>query len=969
MILAIMIIVTDSGADPTDPSAVGQWSARITLPIIPIFTSVLSTGQVLIYDSSTDSGTPPELFYPSTLTTVPVPYKDTPNLFCSGLAPLTDGRILVAGGHVPPGYVGINGSTIFDPSLNSWTDTTPMSYARWYPSLIRLPDGRMLVVSGAVNCPDCNSASGAHLGIADVPEVFDPRNGTWTAITTASLRLPLYPYLYVLPDGRVFAAASQEDPIVSQVLDLNSGTWTAVDSTHKLDGGSSVMYRSGKIMKSGSARNPDYTISNAAAKTYVIDMTQPSPTWRQTASMANARTQHNLVLLPDGTVLAVGGARNSDVTDLASAVYAAEVWDPTGETWSTLASGQVPRLYHSVAALLPDGRVFVGGGGHPPGFGVTQFDAEIFSPPYLFRGDRPTITSSPSVVAYGQTFFLQTPDGASAASVALIAPGTVTHSYNSNQRYVPLTFTQAPGGLNVTVPSDANLAPPGYYMMFLLNGSGVPSLASWVRLPASWEDSQPPTTPTSLGASVSVGKVNLSWGAATDNIGVTAYDVHRSVTSGFAPSLANRIAQTAATSYSDTGMDSGTYYYVVRARDAMGNLSPTSNEVAATVVADTTAPTSPLSLTVVYTGAGQVELEWDGAIDDVGVKDYFVERCIGSGCAVFAQIGQVTNTAFDDIGLTAATTYQYRVRAEDARGNVSGYSSIVAATTTPVSGGLVAAWGFNEGAGPTAADVSGLVNTGSLGGASWTPAGKFGGALSFGGSSSQVTVSDASSLDLTSGMTVEAWVNPTASATTWKAILHKNTDRYYLMASSDSGGVPVIGGTFGSGNSNLFGPGTLPLGVWSHVAGTFDGARLHLYVNGSEVANVHQSGGLTTSAEDLMIGADVYGEFFQGVLDEIRIYNRALSPSEIQADMNKPVENGVVQFSVRRDASTNTVVLSWIDSALSGTYRVRRATGPTPADFSSAICWVVPGTSFTDPAPPADGVSYDYLVDAVSSCP
>jgi len=957
-------VVAQSG----DPAVAGQWSSPVTLPIIPVHSSVLTTGQVLMYDTATDSGTPPRLFYPSTLTTVPVPYKDSPNLFCSDPTPLTDGRILVVGGH-QSGYVGINGATVFDPATNVWTDAAPMTYARWYPSQIRLSDGRMLVVSGAIDCDDCVNPNGAHLGIADLPEIYDPRTGTWTTIATASLRLPLYPHLYLLPNGRVLAAASQEDPIVSQVLDLNSGAWATVDSTHTFDGGSSAMYRPGKIMKCGSGRNPDYSAANAAATTYVIDMNQASPAWRQTASMANRRTQHNLVLLPDGKVLAVGGGTNSNVNDLAAAVNAAELWNPTTETWSTLAAGQVPRLYHSVALLLPDGRVFVGGGGHPPGFGVEQFDAEIYSPPYLFKGPRPTITYAPGLVGYGESFFLQTPSGVGATSVALIAQPSVTHGFNTNQRYVALSFTQAPGGLTVTAPANADLAPPGYYMMFLVDGTGVPSLAAWLRLPAFWEDVIPPTAPMSLVASVSTGRADLTWGAASDNIGVAGYNVHRSTTSGFVAGFANRIAQTVAPAYSDQGMDSGTYYYVVVARDAAGNVGPTSNEASATVVADTTPPGAPAGLAVAYAGPGQIGLIWGTATDDVGVKNYLLDRCTGSGCPGFSQIATRTGTAFDDLGLTAGTTYRYRVRAEDARGNLGSYSSIVSVTTTGVSGGLVAAWGFNEGAGATAVDVSGFVNSGLLGGAAWTAQGRFGGALSFDGSTSEVTVADAASIDLTSGMTIEAWVKPTVTLTGWRAVLAKDVDRYYLMASTDNLSRPGVGATFGTTSQNVFGTATLPVDSWTHLAATYDQTMLRLYVNGVQVATGAQTAAVSTSNAALTIGADFYGEFFQGILDEIRIYDRALSVSEIQTDMNTPAQGGVVQFNVRRDLPTGSVVLSWTDSASSGTYRVRRATGPAPADFSSATCWIVQGTTFTDPAPQNDGISYDYLVDARSVCP
>jgi Domain of unknown function (DUF1929) len=244
------------------------------------------------------------------------------------------------------------------------------------------------------------------------------------------------------------------------------------------------MYLPGKILKSGSARNPDYPPANATDTAWAIDMTQASPTWRQVDSMAYPRTQHQLTVLPDGTVLATGGSRNSDVEDTASAVLPAELWDPASETWRTLSSGVVPRLYHSMAILLPDGRVALGGGGHPADFGVPEFRFEIFSPPYLFKGQRPTISIAPGQANYGQTFFVGTPDAASISKVALIPQPTVTHAYNMNAGYVPLTFSQTPGGLTVTAPANGNLAPPGKYMLFILDSNGVPSVASWVSVSA-----------------------------------------------------------------------------------------------------------------------------------------------------------------------------------------------------------------------------------------------------------------------------------------------------------------------------------------------------------------------------------------------------------------------------------------------------------------------------------------------------
>jgi hypothetical protein len=211
----------------------------------------------------------------------------------------------------------------------------------------------------------------------------------------------------------------------------------------------------------------------------VIDMTQPSPAWRQTASMAFARTQHNLTVLPDGTVLATGGGSVSDVNNTGAAVLAAELWSPTTETWTTLASMQVPRLYHSTALLLPDGRVLSAGGGR---FGVDQPSAEIYSPPYLFKGPRPTITSAPTQVVYGASFTVQTPNAAATSRVSLIRIGSVTHAINMDQRFLDLSFQAGAGTLTVQAPANGNLAPPGYYMLFIVDGNGVPSVAPIIRV-------------------------------------------------------------------------------------------------------------------------------------------------------------------------------------------------------------------------------------------------------------------------------------------------------------------------------------------------------------------------------------------------------------------------------------------------------------------------------------------------------
>jgi len=860
--------------NPTDPSIVGRWDAPFELGLVAVNAVLMHTGSVLMFSGDFTNTWPERVWNPVTGTIVDRPIGRT-NLFCAGASQLADGRLLVIGGHDKAnGILGTADANFFDPVTESWSAAPSMASRRWYPTATTLSDGRVLALSGGTTCLTC---------IAEVPEIYDPRTNQWTSLASARLNIPYYPFAYQLPDGRVLNAGANENSVATRTLNVGAGTWTMIDPV-VVDGHSSVMYRPGQILKSGTATDSGGT-RTVASTAYVIDMNLPAPQWRQIASMAYPRAYHNTVILPTGDVLVVGGGTRADGYDTAFAVYDAELWSPVSETWSTLARMQVPRLYHSTALLLPDGRVLSSGSGND-GPAVDQTRGQIFSPPYLFKGPRPTISTVPGVLQYASTFDVVTPDAAAINSVALIRPGAVTHAFDEDQRYLPLTFSRNSGRLTVDAPLNGNHAPPGYYMLFVI-ANGVPSVASWVRFPGPGDDTLPPTSPSGLTATSGLGSISLAWTAATDDTGVVAYNVHRSTSPGVVPTLPNRVARTTSTTLVDP-VAAGTYYYVVTAEDAAGHVSPPSNEASGFASSDTTPPT--VTVTSPAQGAtvsGTVTVTAD-ASDNVAVAGVqFKVDGVAFGpedlAVPFSAPWVTTSSANGTHSLTAV--------ARDGAGN-SAESLPVTVTVSNAAGpaGLVAAFGFDEASGTTALDASGNGNAGQISGATRVPGGRFGGALSFNGTSNLVSVSDAATLDLTNGITLEAWVQPTAISGWQTAILKEGTSAlvYALYANEDP--VGPAGYVSISGDKSVTGTGTLPLNTWSHIAMTYDGANMRLYLNGVQVRVRAQTGSTAVSNGMLRIGGNtVWGEYFAGLIDEVRVYNRALTAAEIQSDMGTPV--------------------------------------------------------------------------------
>lgn len=499
----------------------GMWTTLPgTMPINPVHAALLHTGKILVISGSgncppTLSGCAPGPQYPqgaalldlssNKITTMPISW----DMFCNGMSIMQDGRVLINGGtkgygslevvgvqaEVP--FTGLPNASMFDPGTESFVDVTPTAHGRWYPTMTELNDGRMMTTSGL------NDSDGNY---NNTSEIWDGTN--WSAEIPGnphiqdfpSFGFPLYPRMHLLPTGHVFYSAPS-----SATLDFNptNQTWTLVAWTiypgsnpnGERTYGTSVLLPltpqnnySPKVMIMG-GDNP------ATDTTELIDLSPagfqtsascPSvaPCWVQGPTMAQARVEMEATILPNGKVLVDGGSALDEDTTTAS--LKAEIYDPATNSFSSAGSNAFPRLYHNVQLLLPDGTVAITGGN--PAQGVFENHIEIYQPSYLFNADgslatRPTIgANAPSSISYSASFSVPTPDGANISSVVLMKAGSVTHSFDMDQRYVGLTFAVDSGSLTVTGPPNSNIAPPGYYMLFLVNKAGTPSLASWVQV-------------------------------------------------------------------------------------------------------------------------------------------------------------------------------------------------------------------------------------------------------------------------------------------------------------------------------------------------------------------------------------------------------------------------------------------------------------------------------------------------------
>jgi hypothetical protein len=519
--------------EPSD----GVWRWRLgglesnprTLPLIAIHAALLRTGQVLFFSGDEVDHTRIDLgkcvlWDPVTEQVVHSAHMDR-NLFCAGHCFLPDGRLMVAGGHAPPPVPDVRNADhdvhIFDPSAsleNSWSRLRDMRDGRWYPTCLTLPSGRALIVSG--------SSGGAPpwgtFTINEDYDVVDPASGVLTIGDRRFLSHPdMYPFLHVLPGGTVFFHSRDisrlffndttvTGPLGRRVSEHRYPTLSVTTRTYPgqaacvvlpliPDSDNCVTRARLLVIGGGGSLHParrgeahlphEHEFAVNTCEIFEFDATlEPNAVqrgWRETGRLTHRRFMSDGVLLPDGTVLTVGGMGRGKADDNEDPVVQAELFDPETESWRPMAEMTIVRRYHSNALLLPDGRVITCGGtaGWPPHPDTNEFRLEFFYPPYLYRGPRPEIERVSPRPRYNEIFTIVTSNAHRVHSVSVVRASSTTHTLNTDQRYVQLRIEgREIGELRVRAPYDSTIAPPGWYMLFLLTEDKIPSRGQFVQL-------------------------------------------------------------------------------------------------------------------------------------------------------------------------------------------------------------------------------------------------------------------------------------------------------------------------------------------------------------------------------------------------------------------------------------------------------------------------------------------------------
>jgi hypothetical protein len=397
------------------------------------------------------------------------------------------------------GFGGTPLSAIFDPATSKFTLLPAMAAGRWYPTTTILGDGRIFVYGGQDEAADDNALietwqNGAWTQIVPTCSIGGGPVGDCRKMTYSDGSFPipgapaLYPRMLLMPDGRVLHAGPEPE---TWIFDPNAAAtaanWTYLTSTLNTE------YRSyGSVVLLPLLPQTNYqpvvltmggmgNTASATNTTELLDMSQATPMWVAGPAMSRARVEMNAVLLPTGKVLTIGGSANDE--DGTTASLTADLYDPSTNSFTALASNTYPHLYHSTAVLLPDGSVVLSGGN--PQQGVFEAHMEIYKPGYFFNTDgsaatRPSLTAAPAAITYAQTF-TATSNG-NIASAVLIRESAATHAFDMSQRFVGMNFTVNGQTITMTAPPNSNIAPPGPYLLFLVDKDGVPSVGQVITV-------------------------------------------------------------------------------------------------------------------------------------------------------------------------------------------------------------------------------------------------------------------------------------------------------------------------------------------------------------------------------------------------------------------------------------------------------------------------------------------------------
>jgi hypothetical protein len=475
----------------------GQWSAPFVIPVVGVSAVMLNNGKVLFWSYDPATWDKPDssntgvsyLWNPTTLAGSFIPTPE--NIWCGGQTILSDGRVFLAGGNLrypdptaPAGQRGWEGDLstyTFNQVTSTFKKQPEMAKGRWYPTVTQLPDNSAIITSGY---DETGKQSMNPLVDRFVPSAGI--DGVGTISTVAVKKTPgLYPFQQVLPSG----AMLQTGPEMINSYLLQPGTWAFTRLPN-------MLYDHG-----GNANGVNYTDASVTPLSQIVtvsggktlpannewlDSYNPTAGWRDYPKWIKQRHNANTVILPDGKLLTIGGnaaSTNYGGTHFSAELYSKPANDLTG-AWAEVAPHSIPAAYHSSALLLPNGTVLLSEDDRTKtADAAAKHRAQIYSPPYLFKGARPKM-GAPATLARGQAFAITGTAVAprTIASAVLIAPGAVTHGNDMHQRLIKLPITVAGTNVQATVPASTALVPPGYYMLFIVDSEGVPSIAKFVRI-------------------------------------------------------------------------------------------------------------------------------------------------------------------------------------------------------------------------------------------------------------------------------------------------------------------------------------------------------------------------------------------------------------------------------------------------------------------------------------------------------